>query len=92
MISTTTFTSGKVLNKILDDSIPKLTCLIATPVILYLIYLFLLIWEGIHLMVAQLPFAFAVLFMTGLLFADWFILERVQEEVDFIRRRHFSWV
>lgn len=81
MISTTTFTSEKVLNKILDDSLPKLTCMIAIPTWFLLLNMILVFWYDVHIwMYNQMPFPFAVLSMATLICADWLIVEGIQKE------------
>ena len=80
MISTATFTSENVLNKILDDSLPKLTCMVALPAWFLLLNMFLVFWYDVHILSTRMPFPFAVLSMTTLICADWIIVERIQKE------------
>lgn len=90
MISTTTFTSGNVLNKLLDDTLPKLTCLIAIPNIILLSYMFLVFWHGTHLFIMQMPFPLIVPFMGIVLAADYIMLYKVATELDYISSRIFN--
>lgn len=84
MIATASFVSRKVLQKILDDTIPKLTCIIATPIIFILMYMFLVYWEGLHLLLLQMPFFTALPFMCAVVFVDYVMVERVSDEVAFM--------
>lgn len=86
MISTTTFTSKNVLNKILDDTLPKLTCMVAIPVWFMLLNILLVFWYDIHQLIIQLPFGAAVLFMSVILPVDYILymlMERFLEDMDY---------
>tara|TARA_B100000902_G_C26921730_1_gene722023 strand:+ start:96 stop:350 length:255 start_codon:yes stop_codon:yes gene_type:complete len=77
MIATSAFgATANVLNKFLDDTIPKLTCLIAIPSILMLSYIFLIYWHGLHLFVMQMPFPLILPCMALVVVADCIIVEK----------------
>ena len=77
MIATQTFgATANVLNKFLDDTIPKLTCLIAIPSILMFSYIFLIYWYGLHLFVMQMPFPLILPCMALVVVADFIIIEK----------------
>lgn len=88
MISTATFKlSQNVKNKLLDDTLPKLTCLIAIPSILLLSYMFLVYWHGTHLFIMQMPFPMIVPFMCIVLAADYIMLYRFSIEMDYFMKK-----
>lgn len=77
MIATQTFgVTTNVLNKFVDDIIPKLTCVIAIPSILMLSYIFLIYWHGLHLFVMQMPFPLILPCMALVIVADFIIVEK----------------
>ena len=77
MIATQTFAvTTNVLNKFLDDTIPKLTCFIAIPSIFMLSYIFLIYWHGLHLFVMQMPFPLILPCMALVVVADFIIIEK----------------
>lgn len=87
MISTITFTSKNVSNKILDDTLPKIACLIAIPGIIMLSYMFLVYWHGTHLFIMQMPFPMIVPFMGIVLAADYIMVENVTNEINRLQNR-----
>ena len=76
MIGTQTFGFTRVLrDKILDDTIPKLTCIIAIPGILFLSYMFLIYWHGLHQFVLRMPFPMIIPFLSVLVITDWVLID-----------------
>lgn len=88
MIATTSFVSKKVLIKLLDDTLPKLTCIIAIPMIVLLMYMFLVYWEGLHLLLLQMPFFVALPFMCAVVAADFVMVQTVSEEIVVVMKKY----
>lgn len=77
MISTTIFSGNRILlNKMVEDTLFKITCLLAIPNIILLSYMFIIYWHGLHLFVLQMPFPLIIPCTLLVTVADYIILEK----------------
>ena len=75
MITTHCFgVTASLRDKVLDDTIPKLTCMIAVPAILMLSYMFLIYWYALHWFILRMPFPMIVPFLSITIVADYIIV------------------
>lgn len=76
MISTTIFSGNCILfTKMVEDTLFKVTCLLAIPNIILLSYMFIIYWNGLHFFVLQMSFPFIIPCTLLVTVADYIIIE-----------------